>query len=362
MTNGLPIAESTEQLTAGWITEVLRRCDLLDASTAVIDVAFRPIGTGQMCDSLRVTLRYDRPTDAPATVIAKIPSADEATRATARAHRSYEIEVRFYQQLASELPMRTPQAFHADIDLDSYAFVLLLEDLAPAQQGDQLAGCTPDTAKVAVDELVKLHAPRWNDPSLASLEWLVRDRQVGQQSLVAFLPLLWDSFRDRYAADLGPDVHEAGAALFGDLEGYVFADTQPWTIVHGDYRLDNLLFDTSPGGLGVAVVDWQTCTVGSALQDVGYFIGAGLLPEVRREVETDLVRGYHRALQRSGVDYSWDVCWHAYRRGTWPGFIMAIAASMLVERTDRGDQMFLTMASRHARHVLDLNAADVLRG
>ena len=40
---------------------------------------------------------------------------------------------------------------------------------------------------------------------------------------------------------------------------------------------------------------------------------------------------------------------------------MAVAASMLVERTDRGDQMFLTMAARHARHALDLDAPAVIR-
>jgi hypothetical protein len=39
---------------------------------------------------------------------------------------------------------------------------------------------------------------------------------------------------------------------------------------------------------------------------------------------------------------------------------MAVAASNLVERTDRGDQMFLTMASRHARHALDLDAVSAI--
>ena len=39
---------------------------------------------------------------------------------------------------------------------------------------------------------------------------------------------------------------------------------------------------------------------------------------------------------------------------------MAVAASMLVERTDRGDEMFLTMAPGTARHALDLDAADVI--
>ena len=40
--------------------------------------------------------------------------------------------------------------------------------------------------------------------------------------------------------------------------------------------------------------------------------------------------------------------------------LMAVAASMLVQRTERGDAMFMAMASRHARHALDLDAADLL--
>jgi type IV secretory pathway TrbD component len=42
------------------------------------------------------------------------------------------------------------------------------------------------------------------------------------------------------------------------------------------------------------------------------------------------------------------------------GLIMAIAASMLVQRTARGDDMFMTMAGRHGHHALDLEAADLL--
>ena len=58
--------------------------------------------------------------------------------------------------------------------------------------------------------------------------------------------------------------------------------------------------------------------------------------------------------------YAWDACWEEYRLGTFAGLLMAVAASMLVERTDRGDQMFLTMADRHARHALHLEAPDLL--
>jgi hypothetical protein len=239
--------------------------------------------------------------------------------------------------------------------------VLLLEDLAPGRQGDQLAGCTPEVAEVAVSELVKLHAPRWGDASLEDLPWLHKDRTTYVQFMLMLLPNLWDGFRARYAADLGPEVHAAGEAVLGRLEAYLSADRQPWTVVHGDYRLDNLMFDPTPGGVPIAVLDWQTCALGAALDDVAYFVGAGLPAEARREVEEPLVRSYHTALVGAGVSgYDWDRCWHDYRRGTWAGLLMAIAASMLVEQTARGDQMFMAMASRHARHALDLDAQDTL--
>jgi aminoglycoside/choline kinase family phosphotransferase len=354
------IADTPAALTTEWITDALRSSGRLDTG-AVVAVDLAPIGTGQMSDSLRVTLHFDREVDVPATMIAKLPAADETSRATARALRSYESEVRFYQLLAPELPVRTPAVYYADIDVETARFVLLLEDMAPAEQGDQLRGCSADTARVAVDELVRLHAPKWDDPCLAELDWLHRDRAAQRQWLLTFLPAAWDGFRERYGAHLDGDVLAAGGALFAHLGSYLSTDTSPLTVVHGDYRLDNLLFDPTPGGVPVTVVDWQTCTHGPALQDVAYFIGAAMPREVRRDAEAELVRAYHAGLVAAGVpDYGWQRCWRDYRRGTWAGLIMAVAASMLVERTARGDEMFLTMAARHSQHALDLDAAELL--
>jgi len=345
------IADTHAALTPDWLSAAL--------GLPVADVALTPVGTGQMCDSVRLSLTYSEAVDGPATVIAKLPAADPTSRATALSLRNYEIEVRFYQELAPTLPVRTPAVHYADIDVPTASFVLLLEDLAPAEQGDQLAGCSLDQATVAIDELVRLHAPRWGDPSLADLDWLHRDPEGSRAFMLGLLPQLWDGFRERYAAVLGADVHEAGSALFEHLERYLARDSQPWTVVHGDYRLDNLLF----GPDSVAVVDWQTCAHGPALNDVAYFIGAGLLPDDRRAAERDLVRRYWDGLVAAGVEgYDWERCWDDHRRGTWAGLIMAVAASMLVERTERGDQMFMAMAHRHARHALDLDAPALLAG
>ncbi len=357
---GLPIASTPEGLTAAWLTQALRSSGHL-AEGRVSKVVTEPLGTGQVCDCYRLTLAYaghDGDDGAPGTLVAKLPAAGETSRATAQALRLYEIEVDFYQQLAPQLPVRTPAVFYADQDVEATSFVLLLEDLAPAEPGDQLEGCSPDQARAAIGELVRLHAPRWGDESLSSLEWLHTNAGASPDASASFLPLLWDNFVERYATVLEPEVRGAGDTLFAHLGGFYRADTKPWTVIHGDYRLDNLLF--SPDG-PVTVVDWQMCAHGPAMNDVAYFIGAGLLTDVRRRVERDLVRAYYDDLVAAGVTgFDWDRCWEAYRRGTWSGLIIAVASATLVERTERGDQLFLTMATRHAHHAIDLDAAALI--
>ena len=348
-------------LDADGLTAALQAAGTLAPDVRITSVGTEPVGTGQMGDCLRLDLRYDGPTDAPATIVAKLPSSDETSRATGVAMRTYEVEVRFYQELAPRLPVRAPRCHHAEIDIGSGDFVLLLEDLAPAVQGDQVAGCTVDQARLVVAEAARLHAPLWGDPSLDDLEWAVRWSPESQDAMQAMMTVLWPNFVERYGADLDDDVVEMGGRFVQRLRSFYAHRPEPHTVIHNDFRLDNLLFGTVAGGPPVAVVDWQTVGVGSAALDVSYFLGAGLSVEDRRAHEEDLVGEYHAALVAAGVTgYDGDRCWTDYRAFAFAGFHMAVLASMLVERTDRGDAMFLAMAGRHGRQVLDLNSEEFL--
>jgi hypothetical protein len=351
---GTTIVETVDALTPEWLNAVLD--DAWSTSEhPITSVHAEQLGTGQMCDSYRVlATRADGST---ATFVAKLPATDPNSRIAGLLMRAYEKEVRFYQELAPDLGVRTPTALHAEIDPSTGSFVLLLDDMAPATQGDQLAGCDVERATAALGELVNLHAPRWGDPTLADIEWLFGDRGAGRDMLIQLLPTLWGGCVDRYVDRLDDHVRAAGEVLFSRLPS-LFADHGPQTVVHGDYRLDNVLFHPEDGS--VAVLDWQTCTVGSGPADAAYFVGAGLLVDVRRAHESELFDHYLRALGAAGVDASRSECWELYRRGTWGGLLMAVAASMLVERTERGDAMFMAMASRHAQHALDLDAVDLL--
>jgi aminoglycoside phosphotransferase (APT) family kinase protein len=128
---------------------------------------------------------------------------------------------------------------------------------------------------------------------------------------------------------------------------------------HGDFRLDNLLF--RPGDVRPYVVDWQTATWGSAASDVAYFLGGSLTVEDRRRHREELLDGYHRALVAEGVvGFDRDRLDDEYLRLCFGGLAMSIGASMLVKRTQRGDEMFVTSVARYAQQALDLGAEDVL--
>jgi len=65
-----------------------------------------------------------------------------------------------------------------------------------------------------------------------------------------------------------PEVNE----LIRRLKAAVPTSPKP-TIVHGDYRLGNMMLDTEDPGRTVAVLDWEMCTLGDPLSDVGYTLG-----------------------------------------------------------------------------------------
>jgi hypothetical protein len=347
-------------VTVSWLTDVLRRGGVL-GTASVVGVACEVVGTGQMADSFRLSPRYDGGPPGPSSVVGKFTAADETSRSTGLAMRTSEVEVRFYQQVASTVGVRTPRCFHADVDPATAEFVLILEDLAPARAGDQLAGCSVDDAALALTELAALHAPRWGDPRLEALEWLNRRTDESNDLGAALLPALFDGFAARYGDVLDPSVLDVGRRLMPGIGAYLHRQSRPWTVQHADYRLDNLLFGGAAGGVPLAVVDWQTVVLGPGVADVSYFLGAGPSVDDRRRHEEELVRQYHDALVAGGVSgYSFDDCFTDYRRYAYAGYLMAVGASMMVERTARGDEMFLTMARRHAAQIADLGSHQLI--
>ena len=349
-----------ESIDAPWLTELLRANGHRGARVTAFSA--ERVGTGQIGKCIRFRLELAGDTaGAPRSLVGKFPSDDPLSRATGEGLGNYHREVMFYQQLAKRLPIRTPKCYFAEINGRGSDFAIVLEDMAPAKAGNQLTGCSVPVARQVMKQLVNLHAPTWGDTSLRGKDWIEErtpDKGAGWQQMYrdSLAP-----FFARFAKVLAPDEREIIARV-AESHGVPFSyPPEPWSLVHIDFRLDNLLIDETVTPPAVAVVDWQSLVLQSPLSDVAYFMGASLLPEVRRPVERELVREYHDGLVASGVShYGFEQCWDDYRRGAFAGFSVTVIASVIVQETPRGNEMFTAMAQRHARHALDLGSAEFL--
>ncbi|AMO70647.1 phosphotransferase [Sphingorhabdus sp. M41] len=323
------------------------------APGSLASLTYEPVGTGQVCDSYRFTCDWSE-NGHPATFIAKCPSADPVSRGAAAIFHLYDMEIGWYRDVADDCQALRPKSYHAAIAENEQEFVLLLEDMAPASQGDQLAGASLIQVETTLAEAAALHSFQ-PDAGFDHLKWLYHG-QGNSDFLKSTLPNGYPVFRDRFSTLLSSDILDLGQELIGRFDIYVAHEPLELTITHGDMRLDNILFHDD--GKIAALVDWQTCSLGNPANDVAYMIGTSFAdPAVRREQEEQLVRGY---LSRRTNAPSFDAFWEEYRRHAFSGFIMAINASLHVEQTDRGDRMFAAMAERPAQMALDLDSLSLI--
>jgi aminoglycoside/choline kinase family phosphotransferase len=341
-----------------WLTDAL--ASRLPAGTAIRSFSVETIGTGVGLMGLlyRVTLEYDGdPGDAPASVIVKLPVLLDDTRQVARVYRLYEKEVAFYRQLAVATPLNTPEIYRADHDLDSDDFVLVMQDLGHLRAADQVAGCEREDALAAIAALARHHAAFWNDPRFATpeLEWLPfpSDAPTPEGIQQAF-DTYWQPFVEFMGDDLHPDVKMAGDWLPGAArELLAVPDGHATTVVHGDFRLDNLFFDDARD---VSALDWQIVTQGVGGYDFAYFVSQSLSADDRRAYLDELVETYLTTLASAGIDYPEDQFWFDVRRTVL--FCLAYPVQvMALDLTDpRAQALVRELANRSSSAILEMGA------
>lgn len=350
-----PVADSAGELTPAWLTNALRSGG---HELVVSAVQTERIGTGQMGTTYRLQLSYEG-TSGPSTLVAKLAALDPALRP--RVAPGYAAEVGFYSRLAPTLSVRTPRCWYGAISEDKTIFTLLLDDATPATPGVQVEGCSIERARSSIMNLVGLHAPRWNDPQLRDLDFLMQPSEAMATLMGKILARATKGFVERYAGALG----EEDVATLQDAAqvatAWHLARLEPFTVIHGDYRLDNLMF--LPTSDEVLAVDWQGAAVGPPLRDVGFFLGTGVEPDVRRSMEEQLLAEYHAGLLANGVSgYDADQCWTDYRLGLLQGYVVTMGGCMFAagERSQQSDAMFLAMARRTCAAVRDLRSLELL--
>ena len=342
-------------VTPKWLSAALHANGI---EATISDVVTETVGTGQLGETRRFHLSYAPGTkgDPPRSLVGKFPSDDSTAATTGKEMGFYRAELMFYQELAHRSAINTPKVYVAELDPDNN-FVLLFEDLAPAYQGDHMLGCTVAEARMALKEAALLHAPFWNDRTLEQQTWLyIPDGAQGFYT-TELVESSWRHFEKTYAHRMDPEVMRLCAKFVRHHAAWNAPRTTHRTFSHNDFRVDNMLF----GGERIAVVDWQTSNYLGSGMDVAYFLGGAFDRDTRRAVERDLLEEYHADLVSQGVeDYTFDQLIADYRHYSFAVIVVAVAATVIVKQTERGDALFMKMVTDGAWQALDNGAGDLL--
>lgn len=346
---GLPVAAS--DLDVAWVAAAIGLPT--SGPHALRGVSRVQIGSdrGHLGASFRLDLDFaSRPESAPSSVVVKLPALAEEARATASRGRLYEREYRFFTELAPLSDVRIPHCYAAGYDEATDTFALVLEDVSSDLTVDQIAGCPVGLAALALRELAGLHSSWWGHEELHTRSWLTTFVHPARLANLSGLmregwPRLCDSFSDRLPAQ----ARRTGLAVLDYLPvGLRAVDAAPHTLLHGDPRLDNLLFDAGVQRAPIVLLDWQNTSRGPAAADVAYFLAQSLTASDLAAHGEELVAGYHDELMRHGVhDLTLGDLRLSLRQALPVSFAVAASLAVLADTSDpRIGELALGMAER----------------
>lgn len=309
---GMPA--SIDQVDAAWLTKVFRSSGALSADSSVASVELEPFAVGLGFLSLlhKATMTYDGDTSgAPSSVIVKMVTDLEVQRGIAEALLFYERELRFYREVAPNVGYRSPKAYAAMMAEDSQDFVLVLENLSEVRGLDQAVGVNAADAALSVETMARMHGS-FMGQDLSDLEttFLPFNNPVYAAVLPQIFASGWDNCKDVAADILTPEIIAYGDR-FTELVPFFMETMAASTLIHGDWRADNLMVDDATGDM--VIIDYQIMGTGPATYDLGYFMSQSLDPAVHTAEADGLVERYFEALTATGADFDREDLTRVYR-------------------------------------------------
>ena len=349
-------------VTAGWLTTCLQAHGV-QATVGSFEARQIGEGVGQMATLNRLMLTYSSGSG-PASLVVKFPGTMEANLVIAKQFGLFRREVEFYRVAAPRTSMTLPTVYAAELDPDDQ-FVLLMEDLGHMTTGDQVVGISPSAAEPAIDELVLLHVPFWNAVDTPEFAFAPRVDAAGQADVmesiatacwgtmstvhVGAVPTFMEDVRERYLAAL-PAMHR-------------WLGAGPITLIHSDYRLDNLMLGTQPGQPGVVALDWQGALRSKGIEDVAFLLSQSVPAELRAGCEQALVERYRQGLLAAGIDHypTAESAWLDYRKCVLYLWMYAVIISGALDTTnERARAVMRVIVERSAAAVAELDCLALL--
>ena len=297
MTKNIPT--SMHEVTDQWLIDILSSHQAFaDAPISSVDRQSVGDGIGQVGEFNKVVVTTESAKQT--TLFLKLRAPIEGMHAVALRYKMYEKEVRFYNELAAHMDVRTPEVYYADYDPETDNVALLMEFLDGWHSPDQITGASHNQTLAAIKQLGAINAPYWNRTQ--ELPWLPTMQTDYMQQTISDMAACSDIFFQRFAGDLPISksdfyqiIESWPAILDGLSEGNL-------TLTHYDYRVENMFFSSDESE--VAVIDWQLIGALRAGWDLAYLIGTNIPSEQRRANEQQYIDLYLDCMRDHGVNYS----------------------------------------------------------
>ncbi len=347
----MPVAVplTVDDLTPEWLTGALGEGGLEGAVVESLESSRIGEGVGFIGQIHRLTVGYaEAPDAAPASVVAKMPTTDPGGRLMGSMLRLYEKESGFYRHLAGDCPARTPRCYYNGAEPDEGNWCLLLQDLHDHTPGDQLQTRSHDEMIEDLTRLARVHAT-WSDGRADAHQWLPPISDPSSAGMVAMFDEAYPVTMERYRHLIPEHMHGWGPRFAPVAMDWVadFA-AQPGTIIHGDYRTDNFLFDADRVP---TVVDWQLTCRSPGAYDLYYYLALSSDPVVVYDDFDHLVAHYRRQVEAAGGSPPDTDTLVSQMRGVglWLTTLGIVTFSQLDPTNERGQELFVSMWRRGIR-------------
>ena len=352
----MAIPGSMANVSAEWVEECIGRGKLNN-----INLVPMGEGVGMMSSMSIIELEWEGSTNLPSSLVLKLAAENETNRTVSQQFNLYLKEVSYYKDLAPRTTARSPRIYASEID-EEHNFFLLMEDVSSYRMGSQVEGATVEECELCIDFLINLHASFWNQ--LNGISWLPNmSGSDNAKNMALGCEAGWPQLQEIFG-NFVPDNIEAERERY--LEAVPRLQTQldqhPTTLIHGDFRMDNMLFGQAPEHDSLLVVDFQGPLKGNGIHDVAYLLSHSAKTEVRREHERNLIERYSSGLINAGVkDYSFEKAWNDYRIGVLYSWTVAVViAGTMDPANDRGFAWMSKMVDRNGTAINDLDCLSLL--
>lgn len=258
-------------------------------------------GYGYLSRLFRLELNWtgEGASDAPRTLVAKLPFQARLDAMTPDAVRMFRREAMFHRVVAANAPLRTAKAWVTEFDEDSGAASMVFEDLGWMDSFGDDDTVSVERVENALVQLAALHARYWESDELETTDWLAHPAESGvDQVSTERFAALWPRLVASSAYELSPTQHRLGELLSTKLDGvYEALHAGPKSMIHADLHQENLFFD----GNEATFIDWALAERANPAKDIAKLTASCLEPGTVGREQPGLIRTYWKTLASHGA-------------------------------------------------------------